>query len=280
MTTEAHPDYIKYCRGKDFLLSKDVDGKDGFECLKAISEAKQKLELTDGAKMGAGDSRDHLEATGFVEMKPFGAGKIVANEELCLHHGNLGERAWVKPYQGYAAVTKHGVLILAKTLDKFRFWAKSKACIIEVNEIPDGRLYAYLEHNEDDAGGRCGYIVSLDTQNETGSATVRNGKGYMVWSNGAGYHGGLKDGKQHGEGRYKYANAWNGTYIHPDVWENDVYVGGWKYGKKHGKGVYTFANGAVYDGEWKDDKKHGKGLYTYDGGDVWHDGEWKDGKPA
>ena len=40
---------------------------------------------------------------------------------------------------------KMGVIILAGTPENFSEWAKSKACREEVAEVPDGRLWAFVD---------------------------------------------------------------------------------------------------------------------------------------
>jgi len=263
-TEIAHEEYLKMCRGKSFLLSKAVAKESGFECLAAISEAKMKIELKWGAKMGSGDSKDYLGANGFKNNEKLGADQIIANESLCLHHGGLKD--WVTAYQAYAAATKYGVLILAKTPENFMVWAKSKACLTEVKDIPEGRLYVYIEHTESDEGGTQGYICSIhnDAESTGASATVANGRGYLLWASGNYYHGNLKDSKMHGKGKHTWVD---GT----------VYDGDWEDDKKHGKGKDTLIDGGIYYGGYKHNKRHGKGKFTWSNGAV-HEGDWKDGK--
>jgi len=100
------------------------------------------------------------------------------------------------------------------------------------------------------------------------SATVKNGIGHLTVTNGK-YYGGIKDGKQHGKGKYSFANG-------------NVYEGDWKDGKKHGKGKNSWADGSVYDGDvyegdWKDGHFHGTGKYSFASGDV-YEGDYKEGK--
>ena len=200
MRLVAHPEYLEMCRSKSFLLSKAVTAKDGFACLQDISESKQKIEVEWGAKMGAGGTREFLEPRGFPDETPLGADQIIMNETLNLHHGQFVGSEWVGAFGEYGNATKFGVLILAKTTENFQRWASSKACLKEVKNIPNGRLFAYIEHTEEDEGGRKGYIVHIDAENGQGAATVKNGIGYVLWHNGDFYHGELKDGLKHGHG--------------------------------------------------------------------------------
>ena len=82
--------------------------------------------------MGAGFSKDFLEPKGFIDNQPFGTLSIKTNEDLSLHHTDLGEGRWLKAYAEYAAATKYGVLIFAEIPKNFQVWAKSKASLKEV----------------------------------------------------------------------------------------------------------------------------------------------------
>ena len=60
------------------------------------------------------------------------------------------------------------------------------------------------------------------------------------------------------------------------------YVGEWKDGKQHAQGTYTFANGDKYVGEFKDDKLKGQGTFTFPDGfslkGIWEKNEFKRNK--
>ena len=77
----------------------------------------------------------------------------------------------------------------------------------------------------------------------TGSCT--NGRGVFVWSNGAHYSGGFRNGLQHGQG----------SLVMPD---GAHYQGEWRSGKKHGQGVATYSDGRVRRGFWADNKYTGR----------------------
>jgi len=285
-SSAAIPEYVELCKDKCFLASKAVTG---YKELERISIIKTKLEIHHGAKMGAGTSKEHLEPNGFNDSQPLGAASIITNEDLSLHHDNLGHKRWLEAYAEYAASTKYGVLIFAGTPENFQVWAKSEACLDEVKQIPTGRLFAYIEHTEDDEGGRQGYIVHIDAQNGKGAATVANGKGYVIFANGSYYHGELKGGNRNGYGTNnygsgdKYVGDWkdgnmngHGTYTYGSGrFEGDKYVGDWKDGKKNGHGTYTYASGSKYVGDYKDGKMNGHGTYTYADGEKYV-GDWKD----
>jgi len=264
-SSAAIPEYVELCKDKCFLASKAVTG---YKELERISIIKTKLEIHHGAKMGAGTSKEHLEPNGFNDSQPLGAASIITNEDLSLHHDNLGHKRWLEAYAEYAASTKYGVLIFAGTPENFQVWAKSEACLDEVKQIPTGRLFAYIEHTEDDEGGRQGYIVHIDAQNNKGSATVANGKGYVIYASGEYYHGELKGGHRNGYGTNNYGSG---------RFEGDKYVGDWKDDKSNGHGTYTYASGDKYVGDYKDGKQNGHGTYTYASGNVYV-GDWKDSK--
>lgn len=288
---KAHPEYLKFCRNKAFLLSKAVDPAKGHESLALISKTKQNLEIKYGAKMGFGESQRVLEEAGFIDCTPLGAGAIVQNEELCLHHDDFQHDDWVRAYKNYSARTKYGTLIMAVTTKNFMFWATSDACRKEVKNIASGRLFVYIEHDDDDEGGRGGYIVSVDPLEDEGFATVGCGQGYVLYSNGSYYHGPLKNGVPHTEGDSEgiytyvsgaiYQGGWKEDKYHGEgekAWaDGQVYKGSWKGSQSHGYGICTYASGAVYDGYWKDNQYHGKGKYTCEEGSV-YDGEFEHGE--
>ena len=78
-----------------------------------------------------------------------------------------------------------------------------------------------------------------------------NGYAEMIFANGDGYAGILKDGIPNGKGWYIYANG-------------REYEGTFKEGMKHGKGIFR-VDGLEGTGTWKDDKKHGKFIFRVDG---------------
>ena len=183
------------------------------------------------AKIGAGRTAELLKGkyTPGVPLK--GACPIVTDNHLGLHDAALVD--WHSAYGTYAAATTIGAIIFAGDAEGFATWAKSKPCRDEVAGVPDGRLFALID----------GYIVAVFAQSGGASATVRDGKGSIVWASGGYYVGEIKNGQMHGEG------------------------------------TLTFEVGAKYTGQWKDDKMHGFGKCTEPDGQVVHDGEWENGQP-
>jgi len=83
------------------------------------------------------------------------------------------------------------------------------------------------------------------------------------YPSGSRYIGEWKDGKEHGQGIFIWADG-------------EEYIGQWMNGKKHGQGTYTFPDGEGYIGQWKNSEKHGRGTYTYPSG-AKYVGEYQNG---
>ena len=186
-------------------------------------------------KIGAGATDKKVAGRITPGTKLGGMVPIISDNHLLLHdkslYGDHGSRKWKEWYTKYAGMTKMGVIILAGTPENFSEWAKSKACREEVAEVPDGRLWAFVD----------GYIISVNVKAATASATVSNGKGAIVWASGNYYKGDLKGSKMHGVGTFQWAG---GT----------KYVGQFENSDFNGTGTKTHANGKVEKGRWKDDK--------------------------
>lgn len=140
------------------------------------------------------------------------------------------------------------------------------------------------------------------------NASLRHGKGRLVYCNGNIYTGEWKNGAPDGFGEKKYLNGdsfvgfWvngkregNGSYLFRDgdmfagmyvqdqpegygtlnTEEGDRYAGGWKGGYKHGVGVELLHTGEEFTGTWKKGKKHGLGALRLPGvAEVVH-GVWE-----
>jgi len=114
-----------------------------------------------------------------------------------------------------------------------------------------------------------------------------HGQGIFIWADGEEYIGQWMNGKKHGRGTYtypsgsKYVGQWmngkkhgQGTYTFPD---GEGYIGQWKNGEKHGRGTYTYPSGAKYVGEYQNGVRRGQGTYTYPSG-AKIVGEWVNGE--
>ena len=88
--------------------------------------------------------------------------------------------------------------------------------------------------------------------------------GTAIYPGGAGYVGGFKNYKPHGEGTFTYSDG-------------SKYFGEWKDGKGHGQGIKTWKDGRKYTGGFKNDEPHGQGTFIYPDGSKYF-GQYKDGK--
>ena len=68
-----------------------------------------------------------------------------------------------------------------------------------------------------------------------------------------------------------------GRHIWPDGAE---YEGEYKANRRNGKGTYHFRDGSKYMGEWLNNKRNGQGCEINPDGSIFHNGEWKNDKPA
>jgi len=84
----------------------------------------------------------------------------------------------------------------------------------------------------------------------------KEGKGILLFSNGASARGNFHNGLLHKNGVYTGAPT---DYI-------SYYEGDWHHGRLHGKGYLRFANGDSYKGGFKNGSYHGTGTYTYANG--------------
>lgn len=109
----------------------------------------------------------------------------------------------------------------------------------------------------------------------------------VVMADGSRFHGVLKDGKPHGEGRL--VSEASGEYVGRFVdgvrdgegaqrWPNgDHYKGTFKADRPHGRGVMEFANGDRYDGEFEAGVFSGVGTLTLPNG-YRYEGQFVRGK--
>ena len=87
-----------------------------------------------------------------------------------------------------------------------------------------------------------------------------SGEGKYVWSTGAVFEGGFKNGLKHGNGKWRKGMG-EGA---------DVYIGEYKMDKREGYGTFTWGmTQANYRGKFSDDRMHGLGTYTWADGSTY-----------
>ncbi|CAK9093591.1 Cortactin-binding protein 2 (CortBP2), partial [Durusdinium trenchii] len=256
--TKGEFPYDKLAEDALFLISGTTSLDAG--TLRRINQEKKKIgepELSTGTN--AQELLNELEEEGFsvfgcgvgeedaplyrrievnVGLLKYNASKpLISDTDLRLKRG-LGKTVdrqdrWLIHYKHYSEKTKYGVLILAGTVDFFRLWAASEACRREVEDVPDGRLFAYID----------GYILRVNSPKCAQLwASNAAGIGYIVWSIGDLYVGSLRASKQHGRGKYFFQNG-------------DTFDGYFRGGQMHGNnGMYSYVNGDKLEGTWADGK--------------------------
>ena len=138
---------------------------------------------------------------------------------------------------------------------------------------------------------------------------IKEGRGILIFPNGAKYTGYFQNNMQNIKGKIYHADGdiyegeWlndkangEGKFIHKGLtyegqWRNDrqnghgierledgsYYEGDFVNGKKEGYGKYVWADGSSYIGEFKDNAFNGKGKYIWENNRE-YEGEWVNGK--
>ena len=91
------------------------------------------------------------------------------------------------------------------------------------------------------------------------------------------YHGEMKDGRPHGNGRLALhtGSSYEGTWVAGlmdgrgslQLESGDAYVGEFRHGQFHGQGRYEAANGEVYEGAFANGERDGPGLMILPNGE-------------
>lgn len=99
-----------------------------------------------------------------------------------------------------------------------------------------------------------GYLEFSDGTYYAGtfSNNKRSGKGLIQWNESQFYFGGWRNDVMEGYGSYRFVNG-------------DLYKGGYVNNLKHGEGRYYFKSGASLKGRWENGKKEGVFLYSKNG---------------
>ena len=92
----------------------------------------------------------------------------------------------------------------------------------------------------------------------------KDGKGLILYKNGAKYEGEIKNNLHNGFGKLTQLDG-------------EIFIGQWKNGKINGKGVRYHSNGDVYSGDYVNSIRDGFGKYVFFNGDT-YEGQWKNGK--
>jgi len=92
----------------------------------------------------------------------------------------------------------------------------------------------------------------------------KDGKGLILYKNGAKYEGEIKNNLHNGFGKLTQLDG-------------EIFIGQWKNGKINGKGVRYHSNGDVYSGDYVNSIRDGIGKYVFFNGDS-YEGQWKNGK--
>ena len=113
----------------------------------------------------------------------------------------------------------------------------------------------------------------------------------------ASWSGAVVDGKADGQGKLQFVykdKAGKETKVQADAemkagkldgkvsikWsDGDAYDGDYKDGQRNGQGIFKYSSGQSYEGAWMNGMANGYGVGKTSDGKIFHEGEWKDGKP-
>jgi len=94
------------------------------------------------------------------------------------------------------------------------------------------------------------FCLSVSAQGNCVRGNCLDGKGKIVFPDGASYDGDFRKGKFQGTGIMKYPGG-------------AMYVGGWHKSVQEGRGRMTEADGTSYIGGFHNGKRHGDGVITF-----------------
>lgn len=214
----------------------EAEAKAEDEARAAISA---QLVTGEGAPLGEGGTRELLQ--GWRYGVGLGKGALVAGSRIQLAPPMGTTRAelysgggWPRRLAHYADRTRWGVLVLTTSAAAVRRWAFDPACQQEVELVPEGRLFIWLE----------GTVVAF--RRDAPCATVGEGRGHVYTPAGELYEGELHEAQFHGRGRLSQpGGAW--------------YEGEFRHHLKHGRGTTVFMDGGGFVGEYEKGERHGMG---------------------
>jgi hypothetical protein len=113
---------------------------------------------------------------------------------------------------------------------------------------------------------------------------IKEGRGILIWPNGAKYTGYFQNNMQNIKGTMYhidgdiYEGEWlnnkangEGKFIHKGI----IYEGQWKNDKQNGHGKESWKDGSYYEGDFVNGKKEGKGKFVWADGSS-YEGDFKD----
>ena len=141
----------------------------------------------------------------------------------------------------------------------------SKEGDIKMLFLPNNDFYIGIISSQNNLPQK-GILYSLDGNYYEGTFLKgkKEGKGIIIYKNGAKYEGEIKNNLHNGVGKLSQLDG-------------EVFIGEWKEGKINGNGVRYHNNGDIYSGHYINSIRDGTGKYIFSNGDS-YEGKWKNGK--
>ena len=136
---------------------------------------------------------------------------------------------------------------------------------IKILFLQNNDFYLGLISSQDNLPKK-GFLYSFEGNYYEGTFVngKKDGKGIVIYKNGAKYEGELKNNLHNGVGKLTQLDG-------------EIFIGEWKEGKINGNGVRYHSNGDVYSGHYINNSRDGTGKYIFSNGDS-YEGKWKNGK--
>lgn len=138
-------------------------------------------------------------------------------------------------------------------------------CEVQILLLQNGDFYIGILSPENNLPQK-GILLSIEGNYYEGMFLdgKKDGKGLILYKNGAKYEGEIKNNLHNGFGKLTQLDG-------------EIFIGQWKNGKINGKGVRYHSNGDVYSGDYVNSIRDGIGKYVFFNGDS-YEGQWKNGK--